>query len=185
MKLTYIIAAITIIALAMVGPSFAAQNATQNTTLAKPNTAFASPVIGDIEIIGIDVIQERITLANVGKNTISIRNCKVSDITYHDAIILDDIVLKPGATVVLLAGRDAKPQAKNEFVLWNSKIWNNEGDIAYIYDPTGHILHAFGVNGNNQPVDSVNDSKGNVHTVPSPTGDRAITTASEGPIIIE
>ncbi|MEZ5335219.1 MAG: lamin tail domain-containing protein [Methanolobus sp.] len=90
-------------------------------------------------ISGISLSDEWVSIQNSGASSVSMEGWTVTDDGNTHAYIFPDFILDSGATVTL----HTETGVDNETDLyWESSrsIWNNDGDIASLYDSDGNLV---------------------------------------------
>ena len=55
--------------------------------------------------------------------------------------VFPDVILKPGETVIIHSGSGVN---QDHVLYWgDGAIWNNDGDTAYLYDPSGNLVDTY------------------------------------------
>lgn len=84
---------------------------------------------------------EYIKLKNISNETINLSGWKIVSRIGDQEYRFKSLELKPGYVVTLYSGHSAE---KN--VWTNQFIWNNEGDVAYLYDDKGNLMDIYHIN---------------------------------------
>jgi hypothetical protein len=84
---------------------------------------------------------EYIKLKNISNETINLSGWKIVSRIGNQEYRFKSLELKPGYVVTLYSGHSAE---KN--VWTNQFIWNNEGDVAYLYDNKGNLVDIYHIN---------------------------------------
>ncbi|MGD7021793.1 cell wall-binding repeat-containing protein [Rossellomorea vietnamensis] len=93
---------------------------------------------GKIDITGLDLSEEIVTLKNIDSKDIPMDGWKlVSTVGNQTFKFPSNFVLKKGKSVKIVAGRGAVNNPPSQLLWSNAYIWNNSGDSAVLYDPQG------------------------------------------------
>jgi hypothetical protein len=84
---------------------------------------------------------EYIKLKNISDETVNLSGWKIVSRIGNQEYRFKSLELKPGYVVTLYSGHSAE---KN--VWTNQFIWNNEGDVAYLYDDKGNLMDIYHIN---------------------------------------
>jgi hypothetical protein len=80
---------------------------------------------------------ETVTIANAGTSVLSLSGWVLHDEGRKHSYTFGSITLEPAATVIVMTGPDNVADDPNE-ILWKSQhVWNNDGDTAFLLDPSG------------------------------------------------
>lgn len=94
-----------------------------------------------ISYIAYGVDPEYIKLKNISNETINLAGWRIVSRIGKQEYRFKSLELKPGYVVTLYSGNSAE---KN--VWTNQFIWNNEGDVAYLYDDEGNLVDIYHIN---------------------------------------
>ncbi|MGE0679913.1 MAG: lamin tail domain-containing protein [Candidatus Binatia bacterium] len=91
---------------------------------------------------------EYLRLCNVSDKLVALQGFAVQDAAQH-RFVFPSGTLDPGATVLLVSGPGKNEARRGQLVFyWGSgPIWNNDGDIASLFDPSGDLIDTFRVLG--------------------------------------
>ncbi|MGM0843692.1 MAG: cell wall-binding repeat-containing protein [Bacillota bacterium] len=106
-----------------------------------PYTGGDYPSTGKLDITGLDLDEETVTIKNSDSVDILMAGWRLfSKEGNHTYQFPRDFVLKPGQSVTLAAGPGAVHNPPAQLLWTNNYIWNNSGDKAILFDPTGGII---------------------------------------------
>jgi len=95
---------------------------------------------GDVRIsyIKFNGNPEYIEIKNYGDAPVNLQGWKITDKDEKHVYIFGNVVLNPGYVIRLYSGNKA---TKN---IWTKAyIWNNDGDVAYLYDSYGNLIDTY------------------------------------------
>ncbi|MHC0036328.1 S-layer homology domain-containing protein [Pseudoneobacillus sp. C159] len=109
----------------------------------KPNSGNPPGETGKLTITGLDLSKETVSIKNNGTNDVTMTGWKLVSINGNQTYNFPSgYVLKAGQTVTITSGPKAV-EKRPSYLFWTtSNIWNNSGDSAKLYDPTGKLIHA-------------------------------------------
>ncbi len=84
---------------------------------------------------------EYVKLKNISEETVNLAGWRIVSRIGNQEYRFKSLELKPGFVVTLYSGHSA---TKN--VWTNQFIWNNEGDVAYLYDDEGNLVDIYHIN---------------------------------------
>jgi competence protein ComEC len=98
---------------------------------------------GKLSITGLDLEKEKVSVKNIGTNDVTMTGWKLVSVNGNQTYDFPKgFVLKSGKTVTITSGTNAVEAWPSTLMWTKSNIWNNSGDRAELYDPTGKLLHA-------------------------------------------
>lgn len=101
-------------------------------------TPSPTPTTGDAKIISKDLGKEIVGIKNNGKSSINMSGWYLISVEGNQRFDFPDgYVLKPGATVYITSGKNAKNQPPTYLKWTTANIWNNSGDMARLYNSQG------------------------------------------------
>ncbi|MFW6121426.1 MAG: lamin tail domain-containing protein [Petrotogales bacterium] len=113
---------------------------TKETAEEIPNDFFTDRKVV-ISYIDYESDPEYIKLKNISDKTINLAGWRIVSRIGNQEYRFKNLELKPGYVVTLYSGHSAE---KN--VWTNQFIWNNEGDVAYLYDDEGNLMDIYHIN---------------------------------------
>jgi micrococcal nuclease len=90
----------------------------------------------------VDPNGEWVELTNEGDVPVDLRGYTLADAGPH-VYTFGPLVLAPGATVRVRSGRGTDTPTELHWGLAGDAVWNNDGDTAYLRDPTGTFVDSF------------------------------------------
>ncbi|WP_421381670.1 cell wall-binding repeat-containing protein [Bacillus salacetis] len=106
-----------------------------------PFTGDDYPATGKLDITGLDLDQETVTIKNVDNVDVLMAGWKLLSVEGNQTYEFPDyFVLKSGASVTVTAGRNAVDSPPSKLYWTGAYIWNNSGDKAVLYDPQGKVI---------------------------------------------
>lgn len=107
-----------------------------------PVTQSTSTSSGSVEIIGIDLSSEVVTIKNNGNSTVDLSGWRLVSEKGNQAFNFPEKLIVAGATLKIMSG--PKAQAAPNTVIWTKKyIWNNDGDPGKLYDANGNMVSQY------------------------------------------
>ena len=83
---------------------------------------------------------EYVIIKNYGPDTVNLKGWVLKDRAGH-TFVFPDVTLKPGETVTIHSGKGIN---HDHVLYWgDGAIWNNDGDTAYLYDPSGNLVDTY------------------------------------------
>ena len=94
-----------------------------------------------VYISDLDLENEWVQMMNSGASSVTITGWKITDEDVKHTYIFPPFILSSGATVTLYTGKGADTDTE---LYWGSggHVWNNDGDIATLYDANGNFIDA-------------------------------------------
>jgi micrococcal nuclease len=86
---------------------------------------------------------EWVVLFNEGSEPIDLTGLTLSDEANH-LFTFPPVRLEPGKNLSLHTGRGRDDDSHLYWGLVNDSVWNNDGDTAFLRDPTGRLIDSFG-----------------------------------------
>jgi len=83
---------------------------------------------------------EYFTIKNCGDAPVDMTGWKVTDNANHTFGFPDGFTLAPNATVTIYTGSGVNSGSSLYWGMSKGAVWNNDGDIATIYDSEGHVV---------------------------------------------
>jgi hypothetical protein len=123
-------------------------NGTNGTNATIPLTNSINISALDVGAPGETAYQEYVEITNTGSSSINMKNWTIKDAGARHTYLFPSYVLKAKSTVTLHSGSGTNTA---NTLYWNkySFIWNNNGDIAYLYNSQGKLVSSRGANGTN------------------------------------
>ena len=83
--------------------------------------------------------QESVQIKNTGTTAVNLKSWKIVDKKKLHTYTFSSFILKSKSTVTLRSGKSTNTA---NTLYWNkgSFVWNNEGDIAYLYNAQGKLV---------------------------------------------
>ncbi|MBN1433058.1 MAG: lamin tail domain-containing protein [Methanomicrobiaceae archaeon] len=97
---------------------------------------------GEIEITGLNLNDEWVTISNKGKSSVNITNWRISNSENTHSYIFPMASVVGDETITLYSG---KGENSEDHYYWNTgdEIWNDAGDTAELYDEKGNRIDSF------------------------------------------
>jgi endonuclease YncB( thermonuclease family) len=91
---------------------------------------------------------EYVRVCNVSDSSVELRGFQIQDAADH-RYVFPEGTLDPGYTALLLSGKgqDMTRRGQLLFHRGDGPIWNNDGDTASLFDPSGKLIDSFRVQG--------------------------------------
>ena len=86
---------------------------------------------------------EYFTIRNCGSAPVNMTGWVVRDKAGHTFHFPDAFILAPNATVTIYTGPGVNSESALYWGLSNKAVWNNDGDVATIYDQTGQVIASY------------------------------------------
>ncbi|WP_453992081.1 cell wall-binding repeat-containing protein [Bacillus nitroreducens] len=113
-------------------------NGNGDTTNPKPTPPSEPATTGKLDITGLDLDKEIVTIKNIDTKDIKMDGWKLVSVVGNQTFKFPSgYVLKKGATVKIVSGRGAVNNPPSQLLWTTGYIWNNSGDTATLYDPQG------------------------------------------------
>src|SRR5690606_19133301 len=111
------------------------------TTSPQPSEPTPPTTTGKIDITGLDLGSDIVTIKNIDSKDIKMDGWKLVSVEGNQTFYFPTgYVLKKGATVKIVSGRNAKHNPPSQLLWTTGNIWNNSGDSAVLYDPQGKVI---------------------------------------------
>ncbi|WP_053001072.1 lamin tail domain-containing protein [Kosmotoga pacifica] len=81
---------------------------------------------------------EYIEIKNYGTSPVNLQGWKITDEGAKHVYVFGNVELKPGYVIRLYSGNKA-----TENIWVRTYIWNNDGDVAYLYDSNGNLVDKY------------------------------------------
>lgn len=97
---------------------------------------------GTVEITGLNLNDEWVTITNKGENSVDITNWRISNSASTHSYIFPVASVGTGDTITLYSGSGGNSKYN---YYWNSgdDIWNDSGDTAELFDENGNLVDSF------------------------------------------
>ncbi len=97
---------------------------------------------GSVEITGLNLDDEWVTITNTGESDVDITNWRITNSGSSYSYVFPDAILESGETITLYSKSGSNTE--NSYY-WNSgeNIWNNSGDTAGLYDEDGNLIDSY------------------------------------------
>jgi deoxyribonuclease-1-like protein len=94
---------------------------------------------GSVEITGLNLNDEWVTITNTGESDVDITNWRITNSGSSYSYVFPDAILESGETVTLYSKTGSNTEKS---YYWNSgeNIWNNYSDTAGLYDEDGNLI---------------------------------------------
>ncbi len=88
----------------------------------------------------VDLEEELAVIKNISSKTIDLKDYVLISVKGNQHFIFPSTILKPGETVTVTSGKNARHDPPR-YLLWTEKnIWNNDGDPAELRSPDGELV---------------------------------------------
>lgn len=88
----------------------------------------------------VDLEEELAVIKNISNKTIDLKGYVLVSTKGNQRFTFPSVVLKPGETVTVTSGKNARHDPPH-YLLWTKKyIWNNDGDPAELWSPDGKLV---------------------------------------------
>lgn len=92
-------------------------------------------ITNNLVILSVGLVSEEVIIKNISTNTIQLKGYKLISITGNQVYTFPDYLLATGKTVTIYSGKGS-----GDLKWTGSYIWNNNGDLAALYDASGKLL---------------------------------------------
>ena len=87
--------------------------------------------------------EEYLVIRNGTKEAVQLRNWRIVDDDGTVLLIPDGVVLEPQGTVTIYSGSDGVHDPPRSYYLTKQNIWNNNGDVAYLYSAANELVDTY------------------------------------------
>jgi len=119
-----------------------AYNSTVSTTTSKTEpieSTISSSSESTVYVSNLNLQDEWVKISNTGSSPVSLTGWKIKDKGSKHTYTFPSYTLTPGATVTLYTEKGTNTATELYWQL-GSPIWNNDGDIAHLYDDSGKLI---------------------------------------------
>lgn len=94
-------------------------------------------------LLTVDLEKELVVIKNVYDKTIDLTGYVLVSVKGNQQFTFPTVILKPGETVTVTSGKDARSDPPR-YLLWTKQnIWNNDGDPAKLFTPDGKLVATY------------------------------------------
>lgn len=88
----------------------------------------------------VNLVKELAIIKNISDEAIDLTDYSLLSVVGDQEFVFPEIILKPGETVTVTSGKNARDDPPR-YLLWTKKsIWNDKGDPAELYDADGELV---------------------------------------------
>ena len=87
--------------------------------------------------------EEYLVIRNGTEEAVELRNWRIVDDDGAVLLIPEGVVLEAGGTVTIYSGSEGVHDPPRSYYLTKQNIWNNKGDVAYLYSAANELVDTY------------------------------------------